>query len=150
MTKTNSGRNIEASITLRQRGLNGKITAATRFEPRGSDYVPPAHEAMAQIVAVWLQLQTLISPEDEVEGTPEYVSTLTLSQDEPEGPVYSKLVMDPRVKASEHVFPSSYEASSYLATAWLQMAGVIDEAGNVLDEDSLDTVEVHAKEQRLH
>lgn len=151
MTNTITGRNIEASITLKQKGISGKIVADTNFAPRGHDYVPPSHEAMAQLVALWLQLETLIAPEDEVEGDVEYTSTLTLSQDEPDGPVYSRLVMEPKIKASEHKFPSSYEANSYLATAWLQMAGVIDEEGNLISEDSLDNLDLQAKEPaRVH
>lgn len=145
-----TGRNIEASITLRQKGVNGKITSDINLTPKGLPSIPAAHEAMAQLVALWLQVESMMDPAKEADGDNEYVSTLVLSQDDMEGPIYSKLTMNPRIKAEDKVFPSAYEASSYLSTAWLYMTGTIDEEGNLRNEEDLDYVELEAKEVRVH
>jgi hypothetical protein len=150
MTNTISGRAIEASIELNQLGKSGPIAANINFTPHGNPFPPAAHEAMSHLVALWFQLESMIQTTEAASDDINYRTTLVLSQDSVDGPVYSKLDMDPKVKVGDDAFPKVYEANSYLATAWLQMAGVIVEAGDVIDDDSLDYVDLKAKEPRIH
>jgi hypothetical protein len=151
MTNTISGRNIEASIQLEQIGKTGPISYNINFTPKGNQAVPASHEAMSHLVALWLQLETLAETTEASINDIKFTTTLVLSQDEIDGPVYSKLNMEPKLKVGDEGFPMIYEANSYLATAWLQMAGVIDEEGNVVDDDALDNVDLTVRApSRVH
>lgn len=144
-------RAITARLVLSQRGKNGAISPDIEFTPRNEKAVPAAHEAMSQLVALYLQLQTMLDVESEIsEDAPTYTASFELSQDEEDGPVYSYLRMSPRITAADPNFPSSYEVASYIATAWLQMCGVIDENGDLMDEDALEFQAIDAKERRVH
>lgn len=143
------GRKYEASITLKQHGKNGKIVEDISFLPAHNEDLPVSHEAMSQIVAVWLQVRSTLDNTDSEEGEV-YTTRFVLSQDDLDSPIFSKLTMEPRISVNDPTFPSAYEACSYLATTWLIMAGVIDEQGNLLDDDSLDNTELKVSSATVH
>lgn len=85
------------------------------------------------------------------EKNTKYTATLTLTQDGLEGDVYSNLKFDPLIDQNNQddegnlVIPASYELMSVAAEAFLHSAGILDENGNILDEEELhNTVSIEA------
>lgn len=142
-------RKYEASLTLKQYGKNGLIEDTLEFSPAHNDELPVSHEVMANLAALWLQLRSTLDNTDSTDGE-EYVAKFTLSQDDIESDLYSKLSMSPRIKIDDPTFPSAYHVASHIATTYLIMTGVINENGDLLDEDALDNVSLNVKQASVH
>lgn len=65
-----------------------------------------------------------------------FVATLQLSQEGPEGEVHSVLTFDPKVNETGENAPGAYELMAYLAQCFLEVTGVIDEDGNLIDPET--------------
>lgn len=135
---------IYATITLTQEGNKGKISFNTDFSKVAENAVPLSHEGMAQVVATYLQLSSF---QDEEESTinKTFVTSFTLAQDEPEGPVFASLSFNPKVAPSFDQ-PTSYGLVSVLFNTWLYMVGILNEDGELVDEDQLDLISFDIKE----
>lgn len=143
-------RKYEASITLTQFGKNGKIEADIALSPStNNDELPYCHEGMAQLAALWFQIQSTLETTDSTEGE-KYTASFVLSQDEHDSPVYSKLELEPRLKITDPTYPTVYEIGCYIAQMWLIMVGVIDEEGNVIEDEALDTVSLKVSSASVH
>ena len=142
------------TLTLSQTGMNGPLTFNVSSTKQDADFVPAAYHIMSKLASVWFQIEPMIieksNPSKNNDGV-KYKAEFTLEQDGPSSAVFSKLELSPRVQGLEDQFPTSFEAGSYLAALYLNMVGIIDEDGNVIDEDALvDNVEIGALQQRVH
>lgn len=129
---------FSATLTLSQNGRQGEVTSVIEYDgdiEAGSE----AHMCMTHIEDLWNQVKLRMPEVADAEGLEPYSSTLTFSQNEVGGDVFTKLEMFPKLKLEDmHPVPASYEAICFLAQTWLQMAGIIDDEGNVIDPASLE------------
>lgn len=142
------------TLTLTQTGMNGPLSFNVSTTKQDANYVPEAYQIMTKLASVWFQIEPMIIEQSKTakdnDGV-EYKAELSLAQEGPGSPIFSKLELSPRVSGEDDVFPRAFEAGSYLAALYLNMVGVIDEEGNVIDEDALvDNVEIEAAPARTH
>jgi hypothetical protein len=142
-------RKYEASLSLTQYGKNGLIEDTLEFSPAHNDELPVSHEIMANLAALWLQLRSTMDNTDSTDGE-KYTAKFTLSQDGVDSELFSKLQMEPRIKLDDPTFPSAYHVASHIATTYLVMVGVIDENGDLVDEDALDNVSLNVRQTSVH
>lgn len=142
------------TLTLSQTGKHGPLSFNISTTKQDANYVPEAYQIMTQLASVWFQIEPMIIERGKAvaeDNETNYRAELTLSQEGPGEPIYSKLELTPRVSGDDDTFPHAFEAGSYLAALYLNMVGVIDEDGNVIDEDALvDNVEIEAAPARTH
>lgn len=142
-----------ATLKLEQNGKNGTIRTELDFGPKGQDFDSEAHTCLAHVAALWLQTQPRMIPDVRDDESEEVFSaSLKLSQEELGEDVYTALTMNPKLKFDDKSVPSAYEAICFLSNAWLQMAGIIDEEGNVVDDDAVvDQVDLSVtRSNRVH
>lgn len=65
-----------------------------------------------------------------------FVATFQLSQEGHDGEVHSVLTFDPKVNETGDNAPGAYELMAYLAQCFLEVTGVIDQEGNLIDPDA--------------
>lgn len=127
-----------ATLTLSQQGRLGEVVANVDYTGDLSAGAE-SHECMESLERIWGEMKGQMES-GFIEGDDtEYSATLTLSQDAPGSDVFTKLEMHPRLSFGDpNPVPSSYEAICFLAQVWLQMCGIIDDEGNVLNEDAVE------------
>lgn len=126
------------TLSLTQTGKFGDIHFNVTADPINGNTMPESYAAMTKLAAVWHEIQPLVADQISEDGTDDnvtYRAEFTLSQDDEE--IVSRLEMNPRVSAVDHVYPTAYQAASYIASLYLVMMGVIDENGRVIDEKAL-------------
>lgn len=86
-----------------------------------------------------------------------YTATLTLTQTGLDGEIYSSIKFDPVMSEEdidengELIIPASYGLMSIAAEAYLTAAGILDDDGNVVDEDVFrDIVDIEASGNTLN
>lgn len=142
---------FKATISFSQTGKTGPIVSDMNFTPKMQDFEPDVYRVMAKLASVYLELANQFGQDKAAKGDKTYTSSFSLWQEGPDGDVYSKLALNPKINASDDQFPDSYKLASYLACVYLNMAGVLDEDGNLIDEDALhDRNEIRASEPTLH
>lgn len=132
-----------ATIKLIQQGKNGRVTTMVDFGEQGQNLDSASHTAMAHLASHWMQAEPeVIRAVVNEPGAPEYTSSFSLWEEDNGESVYAKLNMEPKLDTKEAA-PSSYEAICYLSSIYLMMCGIINEDGDVLDQDALvDNVEL--------
>lgn len=127
-----------ATLTLSQQGRSGTISSSVDYSG-DVDHGPESHECMKHLEDLWAEMRKHMDVDNVQTDDREFSATLELKQDQVGGDVFTKLEMHPRLAFDdEGEVPTSYEAICFLAQVWLQMAGVIDENGDVLDEDAVE------------
>lgn len=127
-----------ATLTLSQTGREGTVESTVDYEG-DLDQNAESHVCMKHIEDLWGEMKSHMDTAEVAGDDRQYSATLTLSQKDVGGDVYTKLEMYPKLSADDaDGIPSSYEAICFLAQVWLQMAGVIDDDGNVLDEEAVE------------
>lgn len=83
-----------------------------------------------------------------------YTATLTLTQDGLDGDIISKLKFDPLIGLDDIdadgnlIVPEVFELMSIAAQSYLQAAGILNEHGELIDEEKLrEVTEVEASDQ---
>lgn len=144
--------NYSTTLTLTQTGMRGPLSFNVTSTKQDADYVPESYAIMSKLASVWFQIEPLIlekTQEVAEDNDQEYKAEFTLSQEGPGGVIFSRLELSPRVPGLDDIYPTAFEAGSYLAALYLNLVGVIDQDGNVIDDDALiDNVEIDAIQTR--
>lgn len=64
-----------------------------------------------------------------------FTATFTLTQETPTAPIYSKLELSPRIGNDTDEIPQVFELMCQYATEYLYAVGMVDEDGNLIDEE---------------
>lgn len=129
---------FNATLTLSQTGRMGLVTSSFDYEG-DNEAGAESHVCMGHLESLWEEMAKTMDHEEPAEDDTVFSATLSLSQDDVGGDVYTKLEMSPKLTMSDtQPVPSSYEAICFIAQVWLQMAGVIDDEGNVINEDAIE------------
>lgn len=65
-----------------------------------------------------------------------FTASFTLTQETPTAPIYSTLELSPRIGNDSDEIPQVYEIMCKYATDYLYLAGMVDEEGNLVDEEA--------------
>jgi hypothetical protein len=71
-----------------------------------------------------------------------YTATFTLVQEGLTGPVTPKLEFNPKVDPTVEDHPAIYEYMSHLALTFIRQAQIIDENGEITDDESFQQLEL--------
>lgn len=143
-----------ATITLKQRGFNGPIDFDLGHTTDPAEHYYEGYMLAGMLAAKWFEVRGLLktneaeNPEDTL-----YTATFAIGQQGEGSDLFFKLEMEPKLEHTATVFPEAFQAISHLATVALYEVGVLDEDGNVTDEDGLDNLDIHATSrntQTLH
>lgn len=130
--------NYTTTITLSQEGKHGPISTDLTHTKRDADYVPEVYTIMTKLAALWAEILPNHEPEEPSEGEPTYVASFTLAQEGPGKPMFSTTDMTPKIQAGDEEFPDAYGALSVLVNAYLTIVGIIDDNGDIVDDEALD------------
>lgn len=130
--------NYIATLTLSQNGRQGPVEINVDYEGN-LDNEAEAHVCMKHLEELWDEMKDHMDPSEVSKDDTKYSASLMLSQTDVGSDVFTKLEMYPRLSMNDDgPVPSSYEAICFIAQVWLQMCGVIDAEGNVLDESAVE------------
>lgn len=142
-----------ATLTLKQTGLRGPITFDLSHTSNPGEHYYEGYMLAGMLAAKWFEVKALLNIDDtaEADGV-EYTASFAIGQQSEGSDLYFKLNMEPKLPHDATEFPESFQAISHLATVALYEVGILDEEGNVLDDDGLDLIDITAtqKSHSLH
>lgn len=141
-----------ATITLSQTGLTGPIDFDLSHSSDPAEHYYEGYMLAGMLAAKWFEVRALLKVDENVKpDDTRYVATFAIGQQGEGSDLYFKLNMEPKLPHDATLFPEAFQAISHLATVALFEVGVLDEDGNVTDEEGLDFVDITATQTRsLH